>query len=70
MSYSINGQERISIPAQVRQVLDWDPFFGGIQETVALPPLDDGYHSITVYGQLLAHDCKEAQTTVYFTIAQ
>ena len=69
MSYSIDGQERFSIPAKVRQVHDWDPFFGGIHESVTLPPLATGSHSITVYGQLLVHDCKEAQTTVYFTIA-
>ena len=69
MSYSIDGQERVSIPAQVRQARDWDPFFGEIHESVALPPLASGYHSITVYGRLLVHDCEEAQTTVYFTIA-
>ena len=68
MSYSIDGQGNVSIPAQVRQVHDWDPFFGGIHESVILPPLASGYHSIVVYGRLLARDCKEAQTTVYFTI--
>ena len=68
MSYCIDGQERVSIPAQVKQVHDWDPFFGGIHESVVLPPLANGYHSIVVYGRQLVHDCKEAQTSVYFTI--
>ena len=68
ISYSIDGQEKVPVNVEYKQVHDWDPFIGAFSKTVALPPLTSGAHSITVFGNLEANGAHLAQVTVYFTV--
>ena len=68
MAYSIDGQEKIPLHVEVKQARDWNPFIGVINESVTLPPLTRGSHSITVFGDLAVHGSHLSQATVYFTV--
>lgn len=65
MAYSIDAQEKVLFSAVVRQEHDWDIFIGQIKESVPLPPLTNGAHSLTVFGTLSGNS---AQATVHFTV--
>jgi cytoskeletal protein RodZ len=65
MAYKIDGQERVPFSAVVRQEHAWDIFVGQIHESMSLPPLTSGTHSITVFGTLSSNS---AQATVHFTV--
>ncbi len=66
MGYGIDGQEQVLFSTVVRQEYEWDIFIGQICESIQLPPLNSGGHSITVFGILSGN---WAQATVSFTIA-
>lgn len=69
VTYSLDGQERLSFPLVIKQANDWDPFNGIITGSVTLKQLSEGPHRITVYANFkINSNSKQAQGTVYFTI--
>jgi len=68
MTYSLDGQERLPIPIEIRPSHPGLTFVGVINGSVTLPQLSEGSHSITVFGDLEANGPHLAQATVYFTV--
>jgi hypothetical protein len=72
MSYSLDGQARVPVTVNYSQMHDWDKLLGAFNQTIALPPLTCGSHSVTVYGILesttLNPENKAAQVTINFTV--
>jgi hypothetical protein len=68
ITYSLDGQERLPIPIEIRPAHPGDPFIGAFNGSVTLAQLSEGSHSITVFGDLEANGPHLAQATVYFTV--
>jgi hypothetical protein len=64
--YSVDGQEKKAVNIETSNS---NPFTGTFNGSVALPPLNSGAHSITVYGTLEANGAHLAQATVYFAVS-
>jgi hypothetical protein len=68
MTYSLDGQERLPIPIEIRPSHPDDPFIGVFNGSVTLSQLSEGAHSVSVFGDLEANGPHLAQATVYFTV--